>query len=176
MLKTMKYAKSFGSSLMRRPRKVHAETQEESFASVSVRAWAGEEDEDRNEPFTFGSADSTSDDDCDSILSDDTVCGRRYRTVTLYGIVDFSSLPEAVALSRASDMVPLTTVNGVAWYPRTTRVRLVRTSYSRGDVDSDLLSSASLNTRYVEESYEPSDDEHVWEDNSYVRDEVMRVS
>eukprot|EP00928_Gymnodinium_smaydae_P009524 TRINITY_DN13575_c0_g2_i1.p1 TRINITY_DN13575_c0_g2~~TRINITY_DN13575_c0_g2_i1.p1 ORF type:complete len:198 (-),score=15.92 TRINITY_DN13575_c0_g2_i1:112-648(-) len=177
MLKTMKYLKAFGISMIRRPRKVHAETTEESFDPVSVTCvQAGEDDEDISArsiyESTFRAADSSSDDDCESLLSDDTVYGRRYRTVRLYGIVDPGLIPEGLASTRTSARDPRTsTVLDVLDHGRAPIVRWLQMSHARGDIDSDLFSLSSLSTRYVEESAEASNDED-WEHNSHVSGET----
>eukprot|EP00928_Gymnodinium_smaydae_P009522 TRINITY_DN13575_c0_g1_i1.p1 TRINITY_DN13575_c0_g1~~TRINITY_DN13575_c0_g1_i1.p1 ORF type:complete len:174 (-),score=17.82 TRINITY_DN13575_c0_g1_i1:130-651(-) len=172
MLKTMKYLKSIRSSMTRRPRKVHAETKEESFVPVAVTcAWAAEGDEDVSEPSflesTFLASDSNSNDDCESLSSHDTVYGRRYRTVRVYGIVDPGFIPEGLASpqSSATDRRTSTVLDVMAPGPAPS-ARWVRMS-----LHSDSFSVSSLSTRYAEESVETSDDED-WEHNSHVSDET----
>eukprot|EP00928_Gymnodinium_smaydae_P076627 TRINITY_DN59673_c0_g1_i1.p1 TRINITY_DN59673_c0_g1~~TRINITY_DN59673_c0_g1_i1.p1 ORF type:complete len:185 (-),score=30.40 TRINITY_DN59673_c0_g1_i1:67-555(-) len=157
VFKTMKYFKSVGSSMIRRRRKVHAETTEDSFLSVSVNCpRAGEEEEeDENANTTFGHEGSSSEDDCDSVLSEDTINGTRYRTLTLYGLPLPNALQEGGASPQSS-----------------TRVLRLRMSDLPDDLDSDMFSLSSFMTRYGEGSDEASDDEDVWESDSYVLDEV----
>eukprot|EP00928_Gymnodinium_smaydae_P071883 TRINITY_DN55359_c0_g1_i1.p1 TRINITY_DN55359_c0_g1~~TRINITY_DN55359_c0_g1_i1.p1 ORF type:complete len:155 (+),score=23.12 TRINITY_DN55359_c0_g1_i1:111-575(+) len=152
MFKTMKYFRSFGSSLLRRRRRVHAETLEESFLSVSVRcARGGEDGECVREPSTFASGGSSIDDDCTSDVSDwsdDTVHGRRYRTVALHQIAHPNAFPEVVPAMHARTI---------------TFDDLLEHFDTSSDEDSDAFSTSYCSTRCVEGSYEPSDDEDVWE-------------
>eukprot|EP00928_Gymnodinium_smaydae_P009526 TRINITY_DN13575_c0_g5_i1.p1 TRINITY_DN13575_c0_g5~~TRINITY_DN13575_c0_g5_i1.p1 ORF type:complete len:181 (-),score=28.28 TRINITY_DN13575_c0_g5_i1:214-756(-) len=179
MLRTIKYLKSIGSSMIRRPRKVHAAKSEESFEAVSVTcAWAGEGDEDVSERSNLNSAllaaDQSSDGDCESLLSDDTVYGRRYRTVRVYGVVDPSFTPEDLATASprtsATDPGASTLLNAMA-PERAPGVRWFQMTHSRGDFDGDTLIFPSFSTRYVEESFKASDDED-WEHDSQMSDET----
>eukprot|EP00928_Gymnodinium_smaydae_P009523 TRINITY_DN13575_c0_g1_i2.p1 TRINITY_DN13575_c0_g1~~TRINITY_DN13575_c0_g1_i2.p1 ORF type:complete len:173 (-),score=21.14 TRINITY_DN13575_c0_g1_i2:130-648(-) len=171
MLKAVKSMRALGAAMLRprRRRKVHAERREESFEPVSVTGvWAGEADAAVGEPSTFRAADASGeDDDCDSVLSDDTVYGRRYRTVRVYGIVDPGFIPEGLASpqSSATDRRTSTVLDVMAPGPAPS-ARWVRMS-----LHSDSFSVSSLSTRYAEESVETSDDED-WEHNSHVSDET----
>eukprot|EP00928_Gymnodinium_smaydae_P019856 TRINITY_DN17642_c1_g5_i1.p1 TRINITY_DN17642_c1_g5~~TRINITY_DN17642_c1_g5_i1.p1 ORF type:complete len:191 (+),score=18.86 TRINITY_DN17642_c1_g5_i1:80-574(+) len=160
MLKTMRYFQSLGSSMMRRRSRVHAEPLEGSFVSVSATcvARAGEVEEGELDPSyqsTFAVGDSFSDDDeWDGQFSDETVNGRRYRSVALHGITHPNSLPEGIASA-----LPGQRTNGLQ----------MNDFYD--DMDSELSSLASESTRYVEERFEASDDEDAWEDSLPASDE-----
>eukprot|EP00928_Gymnodinium_smaydae_P000475 TRINITY_DN10181_c1_g1_i1.p1 TRINITY_DN10181_c1_g1~~TRINITY_DN10181_c1_g1_i1.p1 ORF type:complete len:206 (+),score=20.73 TRINITY_DN10181_c1_g1_i1:92-619(+) len=174
MLKTMRYLKSLGSSMIRRPRKVHAEIPVESFEPVAVTfVQPAGEDGDVSEPSIIESpfcaaADECSDDECESVLSDDTVHGRRYRTVRFYEVSDPSSIPEGSASVRTSATDPPTsTVLDVLADDRAPGVRWFRVSH----LDTQAFSLSSLSTRCVEESAEATDDED-WKQNSHESDET----
>eukprot|EP00928_Gymnodinium_smaydae_P009527 TRINITY_DN13575_c1_g1_i1.p1 TRINITY_DN13575_c1_g1~~TRINITY_DN13575_c1_g1_i1.p1 ORF type:complete len:169 (+),score=25.37 TRINITY_DN13575_c1_g1_i1:53-559(+) len=162
MLQTMKYLKSWSSSMIGRPYKVHAETTVQASVPVLVTcAWAGDDDEDVSEPSTPDSlllaAYSSSDDDCESLLSDDTVYGRRYRTVRLYGLASPRNAVTDPGTSAVLDVLALERAPGASRF---------QMYHSRGDFDSDTFSLSSSSTRYVEESFEASDGED-WEYNSH---------